>query len=627
MDNNYQIVFTADTSNALAGMKLLEQEFRRLESYVNGTGSGLGVATSALNNMAQGCQALGTDLGAASEKAKGFHLSVLEIGKAWAITGILDAGAMAIQNIADSATKTRDRIKELAIETMDLRDKMRELANLQGHGGPDDEVAAEALELGVKSGMMPPEAVKFLEQYEGSSPAGMQKHHIDFKTKDELAVEGARFATRLKINPATGGDLAGVISQYTDLTTDEDGRKIETRKVMGKDGKERDEQITTGTDKAMAQMGRVAYGLNEGRGNLEPLVRGLINTAGSIVSQGGPVEDLGDLAAVYGAASTHANPKETGTRVQQAVRALRDTKGDAGMFLRSAGIKDDDSHVERLGKVKKRLDEAKGRGIANDTFLQDNGFGDKDEIKAVIEQANDIGLIRQRIAKGKKIDGASVRMADDEFFRADKVGRRRIQKSTRAVQDFEQGRENEEYEMAKDTADMNLRKHKGTWAYTIGKTVNDLGGVLPMLGAMPSEERWKMQLADRDLVGKARQAGIPEEHIWDDLGVKVGTNEHRALMGKQGKDLDDSLGETRRWHADKDRVIEYNRLRSKVERAQGNPNPAAPDLLPALHAIAHEARETNRILKEKARDTFVGPPRPGAAPVGPMRGAAAPKRP
>jgi hypothetical protein len=117
----------------------------------------------------------------------------------------------------------------------------------------------------------------------------------------------------------------------------------------------------------MARMGQVAMGLNQGRGNLEPLVRSLINTAGAVVGDGQGVEDLGELAAVQGSASTHANPRESGTRVRWAVTALRDMTGPQGAYLESVGIKAGMRHIQRLEKIKDDVLKADASGEGGDT--------------------------------------------------------------------------------------------------------------------------------------------------------------------------------------------------------------------------------------------------------------------
>ena len=248
-------------------------------------------------------------------------------------------------------------------------------------------------------------------------------------------------------------------------------------------------------------------------------------------------------------------------------------------------------------------------------------------MRAVLEGANVLEIIKERIAKAKRIDGKGVVKANDEFFRSERVGVNRKLKANRAGQDFLRGQEAERFEMAKEAADQEMRPEKGTWSYWGGKMLGDLGGILPdKFGTIPTEERWKMDRADRTLMEKARKVGLSEEQIMSALGVKVG--EFAELTGPDGKIQEGTLQARREWLSGDERRGGFNQLSTQVERAQGNPNPAGPDITGSLKEIAHEARETNRILREKGAANFVGPPRPAPPPpLPPVRGAAAPKRP
>jgi hypothetical protein len=602
-DREFKIVFVADTSNAIGGMQKVGAELKMLESYINSTGSGLEKMHSQVSDMATGCNVASDSLRNMGQASGGALQSMIAMSAGFlAIQG----GIQILGEFGDLANKARDRVVELTAETMGLRDQMRELANLKGAGGPDNVILGRTIEMAMDAVMMPEEMVKYLEQFEGSIPAGEQKKHIDRKTKDELALEGAKFGARVKLAPHTAGDLAGIIPQYTDLTHDKNGKEIP-----------QDQR----TARAMTQMGRVEYGLNMGRGKLEDLTRSMINTAGAVVGQGG-IEDLGELAAIQGVASTHANPKESGTRVRQAVRALRDTQGDAKLFLtKTAGIEDGDSHIERLEKVKVQIDKAKANGKQGDDYLRSVGFKNEDELRAVQEQVEDLDIIKKRIAEGRRfVTGKAVMRKDDKFQTNERVGVRRKQMATKAGQEILMGEESERYVMAKENAEQRQRQAQaigGPW-HGAREMIGDFFGIrTKLLGGESMREKGKGQWAEQALIREAERLGIDEETArFQYLG------EHKMLPGQQ-TNLQRSEGE---------RVKGFNKLATEVERRGGNPYGEGANLGPHIGAMIKEQQETNKILRQAMGN---GGPQAGLAqPAGggmggalpPVRGAAAPKR-
>jgi len=555
-DRNYTIVFDANTTSAITGIGTIATALKALDVEVKAVGSGMGQLGAQANNAANELGQTADALVRTGQGAKGAHQELMNLPGAFLA---MQAGVAVATNFGEAINNARDRIKEMGEEVMDLRDKMRELANLQGKPGPDNEVMAEAAKLGIQAGMMPTEAVKYLEQFEGSSPAGVQKGHIDERTKKEMMVEGAKFGTRVGITPATAGDLAGVIPQYVDLTKDKDGKDVP-----------QDQRMALG----MAQMGRVAYGLNEGRGKLEPLVRSLINTAGAVVRMGGPAEDPGELAAIQGVASTHSNSKESGTRVRQAVRALRDMTGPAGMYMEHVGIKNGMTHMQRLEKLRGDVDKADKSGVGADTFLLSQGFTDQDEVRSVVEAVRDYDVTQQRIAKSKTITGASVMAQDEAFLTTERVGIRRRQMANKAGQEIIIGERAERFEMAKETAEQELIKDKtfGGQFNAMGAMVADGFGVLPLLGKEKYKEQKKATRAEDNLVKEARAKGIPETDIFLLLSNGNAWSEH---VYKRDESFHLSHQVMR---SEAERLTGFNKLADRIEASGGNAIGVGPDI-------------------------------------------------
>ena len=595
--HDYQIVFTADTTQVIAGMNQVAGSFKQLEAMLNGTGSGMNQVTNQMREMtikADGA-AIALERAGQSGKSMGDHL--MGLATSWIV---IDAGTKALAAFGEMANKARDYAKEMAVETMGLRDQLRELANLKGHDGPDNEVLVETLNLGMKAGMLPEEARKYLEQFEGSSPAGEQKGNIDAKTKAELQVEGAKFGVRAKLAPQTAGDLAGVLSQYGQVKSAEEGA---------------------------AKLDKIAWGLNQGRGNLEPLTRSLINTAGAVVGENAGFKSIEDLAAVVGVASTHANPREAGTRVRQATRALRDTEGPAKWMLRNANIKQSDTHIERLDKIAPMIAAAEKKGMGGDQYLKTQGFTDEDEIRAIVEQVHDLDIIHKRLDEQKKITGKGAMEKNERFLIRDRAGIKRRQDATKKAQEHVLGEKNERIQMAMDNAEQEMRDKGeiGGFANNAKEWAVDLGGLGPMLGLEKARDAKKYQRARVNLIGEAKKKGIGQDEIDQAFGIKV--EKGTGVLGRAneaGERQDKMLG-----LSEEERKAGFNRLSTMVERKEGNAFGPGPNLAPKLDELVKESKETNRILAQRdAAKAAAQVPRPaGPPPLAPARAAAAPKRP
>lgn len=171
-DRNYTIIFDANTTSAITGIGTIATALKALDVEVKAVGSGMGQLGPQANNAANQLGQTADALTRTAQNAKGAHQELMNLPGAFLA---MQAGIAVATNFGEAINNARDRIKEMTEEVMDLRDKMRELANLQGKPGPDNKVMAEAAKLGIQAGMMPPEAVKYLEQFEGSSPACVQK--------------------------------------------------------------------------------------------------------------------------------------------------------------------------------------------------------------------------------------------------------------------------------------------------------------------------------------------------------------------------------------------------------------------------------------------------------------------
>jgi hypothetical protein len=451
-DKNYNIDYTAkDSASAVTDALMrrviaLEVAVSAAKARLNGFAAGGNRSAAAMTKRVSELLAelnklngtLGTTNASLNLTASNSNSAGLSIGKMRLAFMAMHEAVEVLDAIGDGIRDARDEVDKLAESNLKLRDSMRELANLQGHEGPDDEVAGEVLALGMASGMKPDEAVKFLEQFEGSIPAGRQlgnigagKNAVEKKELERaMALEGAAFSARLGINPETGGDLSGVISQYTKIGKIED---------------------------FAGQLGAMAYGLNEGRGKLTPLIRGELGQAGAAVTDG-RVKDLAELGSFIGVASTVAKSAgSSGTKFSQMDALLNTVGGEQGDYLQSIGVSDKKGDLAKLKELRKDLD--KNGGGDWSTYLYSKGFHNKTDRQSTVAMARNIDVLEQRIAtaRGMVGRGGETIAADAAFLGRTITGQNRKSLAAEAASDFIKGSANESIVVAQRNATSRLK--------------------------------------------------------------------------------------------------------------------------------------------------------------------------
>ena len=255
--------------------------------------------------------------------------------------GRRDVGPSEARNPSSKASPTppdatREDTEGWAQDALKLRDELRELANLKGKPGADDQVVKDQLGLRVQTGMTSPEARKFNEQFLGSLPLAKDAGGIDDQTAGQLAGQVGRLSTRVGLEGGTAGDLAG---------------------IMGLFGKVPDATVGLGRAQQVVNL------LNDGRGNLTPLTKALVKGAASTVGEGKAFASLQERAAAISVASGIGDKGATDTTVGAAIRGLSPGgKVDHIATLERLGIGGNQPFMERLDRLKPLFDEAKAAG-------------------------------------------------------------------------------------------------------------------------------------------------------------------------------------------------------------------------------------------------------------------------
>ncbi len=502
MNRDYTLVYRVDTSQAGPAFQAIRTDLHHIRDDLDEIARHASNTHNAMLGLGAGANQTMGDLGGSSATTKKafLGLSGQVIATAAAFKGF-ELGIELVGKIGEQINSAREHMKELAEEAMKTRSSMRELANLKGDDGPNDAVTADTIAFGMGAGMVPKEATKFMEQFLGSNPAGLQKGNVGGGKKegetqaeyekrvepisDAIALEGARFGQRLSLEPQTAGDLAGVLPMFSKLNSGEE---------------------------AAQKMGRIAYGLNEGRGKIEGLMRNFINVSSSLVDAEGEgvVKNDEELAVLYGVMSTaHGNPREAGTYLKKGARELRQFKGQQGHSLHDMGINADDDHLSAVRKLAVRLEADKAKGIIPDQSLRAMGFNDESGIQALIEASSKLKEVDVRLAKQKLITGKDVQKQNDNFFKRDYAGVKLQLDAEKAGKDWLTGRGQEPWQLARAAASMRMRDN-GELADGEARFVDmiwDAGGILPWMGVPKAMEKRINENAYQHLQTEAKNIG------------------------------------------------------------------------------------------------------------------------
>lgn len=482
ISETYEIHYTARdsagpvTDGLIRRIQALDAEVDKVKAKLSGFAAGGGRSSAAMARQVERLEArlsslkgqlagVNTTLARTDSGAAGAAVS---IGKLSAALLAIHEAVAVVSAIGDGLKHAREESERLAEANLKLRDSMRELANLKGHEGPDDAISGEALLLGMASGLKPDEAVKFLEQFEGSIPAGRQKGNIapGKAAKDrealerEMAQEGAAFGGRTGLAPQTAGDLAGVVSQYTPI------RKL---------------------DDFAGQLGAISYGLNEGRGKLDPLARSMLGAAGNAVGSG-HVKDLAELSSWVGVASTVAKSAgSSGTQYKQVSNLLNTVGGRTGQYLERVGVAGKGTDLEKLRALRADLDRNGGKDW--NTYLNEQGFNNRTDRAATVAMAKNLEVLEQRIARARQMtgNGGETIALDKAFLGRTITGAKRQAEAAQAAAEFVRGKPGESVNVARQMAEGRLKARgeidtrltnlgDAAWDSTFGGVGQKVGG-------------------------------------------------------------------------------------------------------------------------------------------------------
>lgn len=331
---------------------------------LSGAMGGLGGKVGGINAATTGLKSVGVEARSVSKSIRSAGASTRRFGGALgglaARIAVFQGLKTAIEGAGQALKDAREAADQGGRKNLDLRDTYRELANLQGKAGPDNEVVAGALRFRLATGATDQEANDSLRRFEGGLPAAVAAGNIQGNSTSGVAgdffKEAVRTSNRVGIDGGTAGLLASKIAQTTKVPDVETG---------------------------LSQFGTIVDLLNRGDGDLSPLTKSLVNTAGGLVGgKGGAFQGLPQLAAALEVASLNAGPAAAGTRVRQAVTALG-RFGDRGKAKAEAGILtgedldkfDPKERADRIGEMEHLTEDAFGKlsGAERESWVVEHG--------------------------------------------------------------------------------------------------------------------------------------------------------------------------------------------------------------------------------------------------------------
>ncbi len=663
----YSIEYQTKTAQAVQNINALEAAVLRLDKALvaieprlkalgpamTASNRAIGTGAKRLNELTAGMKAAEAQAKATEAQLKTLGSSVpANIGKGTtAVQGFgssllaLTAGRMVLNQVTEAldamgeaAVKAREHQNTGAQAGLDKRGKAREYANLLGHDGPDDKVMHRAFSVAMAGGYSFDNAVKFGEQFLGSSPAGVQAGHVTPEQLARLETEGARFANRIGLDPATGGDLMGVIPQYVDMTKDASGKPLTTEQ---------------GVRKAMGQMGALQYGLNEGRGKISTLARSEIGAASAAMGAG-RISDHAEMGAFVGVASTFTKTASgSGTAFKQMDQLINNTDVDdwldengkpkkgappdvKGNYLKRIGVADKKGDLEKLRALKVDIDAQRTADPNFDfvSYLTSKGFKSRQERDSTIGYVNNFDVLEKRTIEARKRAGNGQDVIDaNRRYSSSLEGQNQLADATMEYGNYIQTEKHQRLSIARkaalgqlqaegkiDTSSENFKD----WAldFVSGPTRKWSGDLDSHATGIDTRVR-------ENLIKSARDAGVDLEKKYPGIGKGYGEGVTWTLdnvMNEVGPMVEAKGGSINGRSQGNNALAEAQRTLDQA--AGGAPGGGAQPVVQAVDVVGQKIDNQTAAIVNAINGRRVAPPAPAPTPAAGNGGAGVnPRRP
>jgi hypothetical protein len=507
-------------------------------------------AAKSFNNAAVGITRAGAAAGASASNFSALSGMTLKVGTSTnktsgLVNGLttrflgLAAARTAIHSVYEASQELEERWEKLAEDAEKFRGSLRELASLKNEKGPNDRVAAEALDVALKARMKPDEAVGFMQAYENIGPAVRLKKHYQplpgqgspEELEKNILAEAANTGKRLGVDQNVAGAAIGQAMLLHPASTVEQAMQQFGGALKG------------------IQAGNLKYG--SGLSYLTGAAAKLVNPehesmtdeekkdaegskAGRLESYAEAGEYMGALSLGIGGADAAG---KSAHRMVQNSRVLnpssKNEKGRAA--LQAAGINDTMTDPEKLIRLSDYFKEQK-IGDPNE-WLVASKLGTDATREGMVASLKQVPVLRQRLEslkKGAKTNAAGKELmgANTEFKRTDVASSADAVKSETEVLNKVVGLEGAaEFESAKEHAEVIQRlenPHYNSWTDTI---VKKAWSPFTYLGSgVSGAARVDEKIAINTLQNEGKRVGVDVARDYPDLFV--GSYEKRASAFK-----------------------------------------------------------------------------------------------
>ena len=529
-------------------------------------------------------------------------------------------GVLAADQLRGIYKAIADESERAAGLVLEAKKNLRVGASVAGEGRVTNKALLKAAEFSAKTGLGDKDADLFNRSYEGTVNIATAKfarsggkEGVSPEVAEQLKVEAAVRNARRGGDAGVSAELAGLLGAYKPIKTKEEG---------------------------LAQLEQIRRALVTGRGDDEPLTQQLLNTAGGLIREGGPVSDLPGLSAVIAGTSLNGGPGAAGERATQLSRSLfaglsrqRKVKGakmTQGEYLKGIGVKTGMNLEQRLDLLVPDVKKAMASGKDLDEYLLSRGFGQEEERRAIAEVIPNLAEIKEQFAKARvpgTLGEDEVRLNREHL--ASPEGRAAVAEAKGRVEDFARGLPAMRLTALKKTAESSREVREGD--QSVGTQVGDL-----IRGAFSPGSLGRIGSLDFNLSGPGRDARVQTAAIKDlerrarATGVDI-PGALSAASGGQARGFDYGSSRSISRVTDPLFLEKYvNELEKRIE-AKGGTN--AVDIKPSIDNLSRVIENLDKSFQAAdaggAAPPVAGPqnrgnPRPLAPRPGPNAGAGRP---
>lgn len=434
-----------------------------------------GVAKSTLTQLTQ----------AASKTA----FSMVGIGTA------LVTSTYGLRSFGEAFEKIKDDAQEAAKATLEMRKALRVEATLKGAGQTTNKELLESIQFQVDTGLNETESSDFTRQYLGSLQTGIDKGNITDDVAKKLMKSSGVMAARQGGDKGTKGELAGILSQFGKVESEEQG---------------------------LGQLEAIRIALTAGRGDDTELNKQLLKVAGSIVREGGKVGSIQEMAALIGVTSVSGGTEAAGTRAEQLNRTLSTgltrVRKSQGMgesqsdWFKHLGVTEPMNMEQKLDLIVPDLEKAIAAGRDPVAYLREHGMASEEERRALIETSSNYVPLKKRIAESKEAGQGAKVAAQNAAFKASPEGQAATAEGLKRAALATRGLPGEQYEAlqaAKASSPEIQEGDKSIWTNLKDKFV----GALYASGSETGRKRRVDEATITDLEEKAKASGVTSEEM------------------------------------------------------------------------------------------------------------------